>query len=221
MNVEELYERNQVLSALGSVLLHDLRNPLHSATLLVEAMGLRTSDLEALRDRLRGQLAKLDALISEAAGPMRELALEPRIGTIEATDLLADVLEFARQRGDDLDNRIEVVACSPCTVSVDRRIVGRAIGEVVLRIAEAKACSAAESQPTIVRMSVQAGAVLVTVEGFSGTLSEAITKAPFAIAGGGIGLALARALAQLSGATLQLHDGAGPSPKFVFGLPRA
>ncbi|HEX9297103.1 MAG TPA: hypothetical protein VF881_14770, partial [Polyangiaceae bacterium] len=87
MRDDDIYARHQTLAALVSVLLHDLRNPLHSATLLVEAMGSRTADVEALRGRLRAQFAKLDGLISEAAGPIRELTVEPRIENVSIDDL--------------------------------------------------------------------------------------------------------------------------------------
>src|SRR5438046_872683 len=73
---DDIYERHQMMTALTGVLLHDLRNPLHSATLLVEALGTG-GDVSALRTKLRAQFAKLDGLISTAAAPIRELAVDP------------------------------------------------------------------------------------------------------------------------------------------------
>ena len=62
MKDDDLYARYQTLAAAISVLLHDLRNPLHSATLLVEAMGSRNADLDSLRGKLRGQFGKLEEI---------------------------------------------------------------------------------------------------------------------------------------------------------------
>src|SRR5437899_7112668 len=85
---DDLYARYQTLTALVSVLLHDLRNPLHSATLLVEAMGARTADVESLRGKLRGQFGKLEGLIGEASDAIKELGLESRIEDVTVDELL-------------------------------------------------------------------------------------------------------------------------------------
>ena len=220
MNAEDLYERHQVLSALGSVLLHDLRNPLHSATLLIEAMGLRTSDLDTMRARLRGQLAKLDALISEVAGPMRDLAVDPQISTIELSDLLSQAGELVRSQADDLDLKIESPPSS-LRISCDPRLLGRAIVEIVTCTKQHIAGTGAERPRVTIRVGcTDADTAHVVIEGATSPFPEAVARAPFAISGGGVGVALARALAQISGAALRLQGGSTASPAFVFLLPR-
>lgn len=227
MNVEELYERHQVLSALGGVLLHDLRNPLHSATLLVEAMGLRANDLDVLRTRLRAQLAKLDALISEAGAPMRELAVDPRIDSVQTSELLADVLELVKQRSGEVELGVEVQPSEPVLVLVDRKMIARAVFEVVAHLDEeirgkTQASLEAAAPRVVIRVTEDASTAMLAVDGFEGSFADAVAKSPFSIAGGGVGLALARALTQLSAAaSLRLQDGAGPRPRFVFSLPKA
>src|SRR5258708_30636858 len=101
MNDDDMYVRHQTLAALVSVLLHDLRNPLHSGTLLVEAMASPTADLDALRGKLRAQFAKLDALISEASGPMRDLTLETRARPIAVDSLVRSFAEAVPDAGGD------------------------------------------------------------------------------------------------------------------------
>src|SRR5436190_7385184 len=88
MKDDDLYARYQALTALVTVLLHDLRNPLHSATLLVEAMGARKADIDSLRGKLRGQFGKLEGLIGEASDAIKELALEARIAKVDLDELL-------------------------------------------------------------------------------------------------------------------------------------
>src|SRR5689334_3701034 len=85
---DDLYARYQTLTALVSVLLHDLRNPLHSSTLLVEAMGSRTADMDSLRGKLRGQFGKLEGLMSEASDAIKELSLEARLEDTPVDELL-------------------------------------------------------------------------------------------------------------------------------------
>src|SRR2546430_12577807 len=88
---DDLYPRYQTLAALMGVLLHDLRNPLHSATLLLEAMGAKTADITALRGKLRGQFTKLEGLMSEAAESIKSLSLEPRIIDVDVDELLRSI----------------------------------------------------------------------------------------------------------------------------------
>ncbi len=224
VNDEDLYEKHQILSALGGVLLHDLRNPLHSATLLVEAMSLRPSDLDTLRARLRGQLAKLDALISDASGPMREFALEPRMSVVAPSTLLGDAMALVRTQTEGLESRIEMVhdaSAGGAHVQVDAALVARALFEVIQYVGGRVLETEGSRARVTVGTNGDATTLSVTVGGSHAPLPETVAKAPFAISGGGVGLALARALVQACGASLRLQDGAGPRPRFVFGLPLA
>jgi len=99
---EDLYTSHQTLTALVNVLVHDLRNPLHSATLVVEAMGSPSADVPSLRTKLRGQVGKLDGLIGQAAAAMRELALDPQIEAVDLDALLASLGERYRAVTDDV-----------------------------------------------------------------------------------------------------------------------
>src|SRR5262245_3758767 len=85
---DDLYARHQMLAALVNVLVHDLRNPLHSATLLVEAMGSPSANIETLRNKLRAQIGKLDGLIAETNNSAKEMALEPTVEVIAVDALL-------------------------------------------------------------------------------------------------------------------------------------
>src|SRR3954451_1404380 len=97
MTDDDLYVRYQTLAALVSVLLHDLRNPLHSGTLLVEALGSRTADIESIRGKLRNQFGKLEGLISEATDSMREVSLEARLEPVGLDQVLAGAQSSVQQ----------------------------------------------------------------------------------------------------------------------------
>src|SRR5688500_5850761 len=90
---DDLYTRHQMLAALVNVLVHDLRNPMHSATLLVEAMGSPSADIEALRNKLRGQIGKVETLIADTTGAVRELTHEPRVEIIAIDALVRSIAE--------------------------------------------------------------------------------------------------------------------------------
>jgi signal transduction histidine kinase len=200
MRDDDIYARHQTLAALVSVLLHDLRNPLHSATLLVEAMGSRTADVDALRGRLRAQFAKLDGLISEAAGPIRELTIEPRIEDVALDDLCRMSAEVAPSL-EGVQPHFDPPSTASLKVTADRVLLSRAIGEI--------AASIASQTPPLATVTLtvdqpDAETARIALGNWKAS-SEDTTKSTFAIAGGGIRLALARSLAQNAGGTLRLE----------------
>jgi signal transduction histidine kinase len=211
MKNDDLYPRYQTLAALISVLLHDLRNPLHSATLLVEAMGLRTADVDALRGKLRGQFGKLEGLISEASEAIKELGLEARIEDVTVDDLLRSAATSAPALA---ACDIELVLPSPTglRVTVDPTLLVRAIAEIGATLFERSRGTQQgrrEGERTTIALKVdqpEAGNVRLIVGDWVTPLDDAAVKAPFAIAGGGIRLALARTLSQIAGATLRLEQ---------------
>ncbi|HKQ70274.1 MAG TPA: hypothetical protein VJT73_13085 [Polyangiaceae bacterium] len=212
---DDLYGRHQTLAALVSVLLHDLRNPLHSATLLVEAMGSRTMDFETMRGKLRTQFTKLEALISEATGSARDLTIRPRIEEVSVATLLRKV-EAARPLPRALGQAI---------VAVDPALVLRAISELVESLAELSAQSnpgaEAAAEITVAAEQPDPDSVRIHVSVPGMRLDEALQKAPFTIAAGGMRLAIARALAQNAGASLRFDRPDDGTTRFALVLRSA
>jgi signal transduction histidine kinase len=202
MDEEDLYGRYQSLAALVSVLLHDLRNPLHSATLLVEAMGMRTADVESLRGKLRSQFTKLDGLISEANVGIRELQLEARQEVVAVDEVIASaVARLQRAAGSDV--AVDTPSASGLIVTCDPTLLAFAMAELAANVAERLSPAGAsrvvfsidQPEPESVRVAI--GTFVVS--------DPALVKAPFSIAGGGVRLALARGLAQQAGASLRFE----------------
>ena len=219
---EDLYTSHQTLTALVNVLVHDLRNPLHSATLVVEAMGSPSADVPSLRTKLRGQVGKLDGLIGQAAAAMRELALDPHIEAVDLDALLASVGERFRAITDDVVS-FKLPTPSGAAITVDRKLVEKAVLEIAAVIAE-QARPSGEGEPPEIRLSIdepEAGTVRLWVGDLEGAYADTLAKAPFAIAGGGIRLAVARALAQNAGGTLRLVEGTDGVSRFALSLHRA
>jgi signal transduction histidine kinase len=211
MKDDDLYPRYQTLAALIGVLLHDLRNPLHSATLLVEAMGSRTADVGALRGKLRGQLGKLEGLISESSEAIKELALEARIEDVSIDDLLRSAAtSVPALAGCDIE--LVLPSTTGLSVTVDPTLLLRAIAEIGATLFERSQGTkdgGHNGRRTTIALRVDqpdAGNVRLIVGDWMAQLDDAAVKAPFAIAGGGIRLALARTLLQIAGATLRLEQ---------------
>jgi signal transduction histidine kinase len=224
---DDLYARYQTLTALIGVLLHDLRNPLHSATLLVEAMGTRTADIDSLRGKLRGQFGKLEGLIGEASDAIKELGLEVRAEDVKVDDLLRSAAAAAATTGTD----IELVAPAPTglLVLVDPKLAARAIGEIGAGIFE-RAARAGAARPGFeaahMRLALtvdepEPGTVRLVVGDWQRATDDAAVKAPFAIAGGGIRLALARTLTQMAGGALRMEQSPEGALRYALYLPRS
>jgi signal transduction histidine kinase len=213
MDEEDLYARYQSLAALVSVLLHDLRNPLHSATLLVEAMGMRTADVESLRGKLRSQFSKLDALISEANGSIRDLQLDTRPEAIAVDTVIARAVE--RLRGASAaELTVEAPPPGGLMITCDPTLLSFAIAELASNVAEQAAAQAGLAKVVFTIDQPQPDAIRVAIGDFQAT-DPALVKAPFSIAGGGVRLALARGLAQQAGAALRLDRGADGRARYT------
>jgi signal transduction histidine kinase len=205
MKDDDLYARHQTLVALVSVLLHDLRNPLHNATLLVEA---RSMEPEVLRTKLRLQFSKLEAVITETTGAMRDLALEPRVEEVGIDDLLRSAAELAAD-AESGGPSVDLPAPTGITISADGAMLARAIAELFGHIIERARPAMNPPQSSTIKISVEQPdptLVNIIVGGLPAHLDETAAKAPFTIAGGGIHLALARALSQSAGAKLRFEQ---------------
>jgi signal transduction histidine kinase len=220
---DDLYARYQSLTALVSVLLHDLRNPLHSSTLLVEAMGSRSADIDSLRGKLRGQFGKLEGLMGEASDAIKERALEARIEEVDLDDLLRSAATAATALS-GVDIELVPPAATRIRVAVDRALVDLALGEIGATLAERAAKRGDQAQG---RLSIplevdepDASNVRIIVGGWVPATDDAAVKAPFAIAGGGIRLALARTLTQMAGGGLRLEQSSDGALRYAIHLPR-
>jgi hypothetical protein len=217
---DDLYARHQALVALINVLLHDLRNPLHNTTLLVEARSL---DPEVLRTKLRAQFGKLEAILGVATNAVRELTLEPRMGDVEVDALIRLATEVSIG-GDGEEPEIELPAPTGLKIVGDEAMLARALGELMAHIAEEWAQANRESpQKPVFKVKVEEleGAVSIRVGELPAKLADAAAKASFSIAGGGVHLALARTLSQTAGAKLRLDPTAGAGAYFALSAPRS
>ena len=228
MKDDDLYARYQTLAAAISVLLHDLRNPLHSATLLVEAMGSKNADVDSLRGKLRGQFGKLEALIGEASDAIKDLSLEARIVDVPLDELLRSSVSAAPSLS---ASNVEFVmpASAPATrVSIDPVLITRAIAEIAGTLFDRRTPAGADSEPPTGRLSISfavdesdSAQVKLIVGDWVPVKDDAAVKAPFNIAGGGIRMALARTLAQFSNAMIRLEQSPEGSIRYALLLRRA
>lgn len=212
---DDLYARYQTLAALVNVLVHDLRNPLHSATLILEAMGSPTADPATLRNKLRAQIGKLDSLIAETNAEMKEQAPAPQVDTIEVDAWLRAIVEHTSFTP---PAKWVLPPAERIQVAVDRKLLDLATADIAAVLAEHAAHRDAAGAPvlTVTIDESEPGTVRVRLGDLDAAYAQTLAKAPFAIAGGGIRLAVARAMTQNAGGMLRLEH--GPEDKAAFAL---
>jgi hypothetical protein len=165
--------------------------------------------------------------MSEASDAIKELGLEPKIEEISVDEVLRSAAAAARAvAGAD----IELVAESapPLRVGIDKTLLGLAIAEIGASLSERAERAGVEgartaSGHTAVPVKVDqpdASTVRLIVGDWVRVTDDAAVKAPFAISGGGIRLALARTLTQMAGAGLRLEQSADGSLRYAIHLPR-
>lgn len=213
----ELYEKHQTLSALMGVLLHELRNPLHGALLIVEAMAMKSADIPALRERLKNQFTKLDGILSEAAGPVKALALAPRVERVSVEPIVKRALahaEASRAPGAeillDLDEDVRV--------RIDPILLELAVAELLRHCLDPTSEEGAPTRVAIRTEKASTEELRVIIESDGRILEESSQASPFTLATGGIRLALARALTMSAGGSLRL-DRSTKDPRLLLLLP--
>jgi len=218
---DDLYARHKLLAALMNVLVHDLRNPLHSATLLIEAMGSPSVDIDVMRSKLRGQISKMEAVIAQTNGAVKELVQEPRVEVVDIDALLRSIAErypvvTARTA------TFVLPASSGLLIAADRRMLERATIEIAAVIAERQG-QPDDAKPPRVLLALdepEPEIVRLRLGDLKGLDAEATAKASFTIAASGVRLAVARSLAQSAGATLRVEQAGEGLTRFALLLPR-
>ncbi len=215
---DDLYARHQMLAALVNVLVHDLRNPLHSATLLVEAMGSPSANIEALRGKLRAQIGKLDGLIGETNASVKDLAIEPNIEPTGVDSLVGSLAEHFSTITERQANFV-LPPASSLTVAADRKLLERAAIEVAAALTERQGQGETATVRVIITIDEpEEGSLRVSLGDVGREQSDVLAKGPFAIAGGGVRLAMARSLAQSAGAMLRFEQNTEGTGRFAFFL---
>lgn len=217
----ELYERHQTLIALFGVLLHELRNPLHAANLLVEAMAMKPADAPQFRTKLKNQFAKVEAILSEVGQPVKELALDVDAAAFSLGEVLQSALEKAEaQRSSDV--KVSVEGDLAIRVVADRILLERGILELLLRALDPKPEQTPSTRLVVRTEEPLEGQARLVLEDDGGTLNDPTQRSPFALAYGGLRLATARAVTRLAGGSLRYErteDGTGS--RFVLLVPLA
>lgn len=214
----DLYEKHQTLVALVGVLLHELRNPLHGATLLVEAMGMKSADIPTLRGKLKNQFTKLEAIMSEVAQPVKELALAPQIEAVEVAHLLSSA-QKAAEKSRTCDAEVHIEGAQAAKAMVDPVLLEQAIVQLLLRSIDPEPMLHPPTRITVRVEALSPSEVRIVFEDDGPVLDETAQRSAFSLAAGGVRLATSRALTTLAGGSMRLERVEGRGARLVMLLP--
>lgn len=204
-------ERNQALWVSLSAVLHDVRNPLHSVTLLLESLGHPDSDVAKTRGQALDQLALINLRIRKVMDQVSTLSGEIRRCPVALSAVAAEVTvmisPFASRSG--IEFRFE--AADNLYAQGDDRLLVQALDHLALNSLQTLAGHGCEGKRWLHLDVVDDGQrVCIRIKDNGPGLPAAVQERLFEPlsdgerCGMGLGLAIARALSQAAGGDLDL-----------------
>jgi signal transduction histidine kinase len=214
---------------------HELRSPLARIRVALELLPRTGDDDQRLRE-VESDLAELDRLIDDVLTTARLEArgLPTNLGEVDARTLLQEVAARAHHDPLTTASQVRVDAGLPVTFTADEALLRRALWNLVENAAKYGA-------PPVVLSAVTAGdRVVLTVEDAGEGIAPADREkvfapfyrgtapdsAPDGRRGVGLGLTLARAVAEVHGGTITIEpardtNGRPHGSRVVLSIPRA
>jgi hypothetical protein len=147
------------------------------------------------------------------------MILEPRTEEVEVDKLVRRATEMASHAHCQWSTG---AVPAGLTVVGDMAMLARSVAELATYIAERARAAPGDSETPKIRIGIEQlepGFVTLQIGDLPATPDESLAKAPFSIAGGGIHLALARALSQSTGAKMRLVKAPDGGSHFTLTAP--
>ncbi|MHB1942878.1 MAG: ATP-binding protein [Acidiferrobacteraceae bacterium] len=228
-----LVERNQALWVSLSAVLHDVRNPLHTITLLLESLDHASSDVAKVREQVREQLATINLRIRRVMNQVSALSGEIRRRPVGLAGVAKEVTEMigplARRSAIEFSFQVK----DGIVVQADDRLLAQALDHLalnslqILMDGQGESNGQSESKGWLHLSARNEGQqVCILVEDNGPGLPAAVQERLFEPLGDGkgssmgLGLAIAHALAQAAGGNLELGETGPGGTQFRFLLDR-
>lgn len=205
-------ERNHALWVSLSAVLHDVRNPLHNITLLLEGLEQPGVDGAQVRTQALEQLARINQRIRKVMDQVAEFSGEINLGVVRIAEVMRPVIEMvaplAQQSGVEFCCDI---GPSEAEVVADHDLLAQAIDHLALNSLQILS-ELPEATPGRLTLSLQdeAECLYLLVEDNGPGLPAPVQEHLFEPLTGphsrgmGLGLAIAHALAHAAGAALEV-----------------
>jgi len=205
-------ERNHALWVSLSAVLHDVRNPLHNITLLLERLDQPGTDTARVRAQALEQLDRINQRVRRVMDQVSEFSGEITLRPICITEVVQSVTEMisplARQSG--IEFQSDSAGSDPLVIA-DRDLLAQAIDHLALNSLQILSeLPQSAGRRLAIRVEGDAEYVHLLIEDNGPGLPSAIQERLFEPLAGarsrgmGLGLAIAHALAHAAGGTLEL-----------------
>ena len=206
-------ERNQALWVSLSAVLHDVRNPLHTITLLLETLGAPGGNVASVQTQALEQLTLINQRVSRVMDQISELSGNVERCSIAVRDVVLEVADMVAPMAAQAHIRFQCVPVpEQLRVLADRRLLVQAIDHLVLNSLNILKEMPAGTGRLNIQVFQDAAGVRLLIQDNGPGLPHQVQERLFEPLSGqsrrgmGLGLAIAHALAQAAGGDLELAE---------------
>lgn len=202
-------ERNQALWVSLSAVLHDVRNPLHNVSLLMETVGAPGVDLEQTRQRIVNELERIQVRMRRVSRQVSAF-LEVERRPVALRGILCEVEEMIRPLAKQAGANFSFHCAPEVKVLADPKFLVQAVDHLLLNSLQILAEQGPERARRLsVSTAADEGAVVLAIADTGPGLPDAVRNNPFEpmstqSSGMGIGLTIAHALTRAAGGELSV-----------------
>ena len=207
-------ERLATLGTFTATIAHEVRNPLSAVRLTVQLLARRSGDDPGVR-LIMEELERLDLIVDELLAFSKGMQVTPQ--RCDLREVAEDIARLLRRQAEHAGAEIAITGIS--TVSADPARMRQLLMNLLLNAIQAVQTIKRENFQGVVTISLQADGLCVSDNGpgVEPTLAARLFE-PFTTnraAGTGLGLHLAKSIAEAHGAILRLDSTHTPGASFV------
>lgn len=214
MNRKRADADRQALWVSLAAVLHDIRNPLHNATLLLESLDGQKSNALQVRDQVMEQLERVHARIRRVMEQLPEFAGETvSPPSVRLAQVLKETVALVQPQAVEVDVAVGMNCLDDLMVRVNPGFLIQALEHLMLNCVEILAHQPQDKPRRLwLSASREKGVVWLSVQDSGPGLPPEVARAPFeplvaqSSNGMGLGLAIAHALTRAGGGELMLQN---------------
>lgn len=222
-------ERNQALWISLSAVLHDVRNPLHNVTLLVETLGMPGSDATVVREKVLQELERINMRIRRVVQQVSEFSGEIARRPVPLAEALGEVSQMIAPLAKQSGVTFSILSPPNVKVVTDPKFLVQAVDHLLLNSLQILSEQPGGKRRELsVSVSLEESSVSLLIDDTGPGLPEVVQERLFEpltasqpSGGMGLGLAIAHALASAAAGELMLMRTGASGTQFRLRLDRA
>lgn len=222
-------ERNQALWISLSAVLHDVRNPLHNVTLLVETLGMPGSDATVVQEKVLQELERINVRIRRVVRQVAEFSGEIDRRPVPLAEVLKEVAQMITPLAKQSGVMFSINSPPHINVITDPKFLVQAVDHLLLNSLQILSeLPNSKRRELSVAVALEGSSVSLLVNDTGPGLPEAVQERLFEpltasqpSGGMGLGLAIAHALTAAAAGELMLVRTGADGTQFRLRLDQA